>query len=63
LIGTAIAVAGSRLLARLLYGVTAHDPATFAGAALVLLAVSAAACFVPARRATRISPIEALRAD
>ncbi len=61
--GAAMAMAGARLLSGLLYGVTARDPVTFTSAAVVLLAVSAAACLVPARRATRISPVEALRAD
>lgn len=62
-IGGVFAAVGARLMTKLLYGVTAHDPATFAVAILVLLGASAAACLVPARRATRINPVEALRAD
>jgi putative ABC transport system permease protein len=64
-IGLAIGLAASLVLARylqsLLFGVTAHDATVFAGVTVVLLAVAAAACCLPARRATRIDPMEALR--
>ncbi|MEX2262610.1 MAG: ABC transporter permease [Bryobacteraceae bacterium] len=62
-IGAAGAVALSSLLASLLFGVSPGDPWTYAGAAAILLLVAIAAAFVPAFRASRISPITALRAD
>jgi predicted permease len=62
-IGLAAAIAGARLLASLLFGVTAHDPATFAGAGALLMLVSLLAVFIPARRATQVSPVVALRED
>jgi ABC-type antimicrobial peptide transport system permease subunit len=62
-LGAAVAVAATRILAGLLYGVTTRDPATFVGATVVLLIASTAACLVPARRAMMINPVEALRAE
>lgn len=60
-IGLAVALLASRLLASLLYGVTASDPATFAAVAVAVFAVAMLATVLPARRATGIAPVDALR--
>lgn len=60
-IGLGVAYAGSTLLASLLFGVEARDPLTFASVAVFLLIVSVAATLLPARRATRVDPVVALR--
>jgi putative ABC transport system permease protein len=52
-----------RLIASLLFGVLALDPATFALVPTVLLAIEMLACYVPARRATRVNPLIALRGE
>jgi putative ABC transport system permease protein len=62
-IGLAGAVGVSRLLSSFLYSVTPADPATFGGAAVVMVAVAALACFAPARRAARQDPVEVLRME
>jgi putative ABC transport system permease protein len=62
-IGLLIAAAAAPLLSRLLIGVTPHDAVTFAAVPLILLAVSCAACLVPARKSIKVEPIEALRVD
>lgn len=58
LIGALVAM---RVLTSLLFGVSTHDPVTFAGVSFVLLAAAVLACYIPARRATRVDPIIALR--
>ncbi|HKE16411.1 MAG TPA: ABC transporter permease [Kofleriaceae bacterium] len=62
-IGVAGGVAATRLLAGMLYGVGVADPRVFAGAALLLLAVAVVASLGAARRATRVDPMQALRAE
>jgi HAMP domain-containing protein len=61
--GLAGAFASSRLLESWLYGVSPRDTATFAWSAAVMLSLAALACYLPARRATRIDPLVALRTE
>jgi ABC-type antimicrobial peptide transport system permease subunit len=61
--GLACALGLGRFVASQLYGLTPHDPWTMAGVAGLLLTVAAGACWIPARRATRIDPLGALRME
>ena len=61
ILGAVVALAMARTIATLVFGVSVHDPGTFAAASLVLLAVALVACYVPARRAMSVEPMTALR--
>jgi putative ABC transport system permease protein len=63
LAGLSGAVAASHAIAALLFGVSRFDPITYIGVAVLLICVSGIACFVPARRAASVNPVEALRAE
>jgi putative ABC transport system permease protein len=62
-LGLAAAAVGAQLIRSLLFGVSALDPVAFAGAALLFAVVSLAASYIPARRAMRVDPMTALRAE
>jgi ABC-type antimicrobial peptide transport system permease subunit len=61
--GLAAAYAGSRVIESLLFAVSPRDPVVFAATTILLLGVALLACWIPARRASRLNPIEALRTE
>ena len=65
--GAAVGLAGAflltRLLSGLLFGVSARDPATFAGTAVLLTGITLLACWIPARRAAHVDPTRALKVE
>jgi ABC-type antimicrobial peptide transport system permease subunit len=63
LIGVAASLGLTKLMARMLYGVSASDPFTFFGVAILLSLVALAACYIPTRRAMRVDPMVALRCE
>jgi ABC-type antimicrobial peptide transport system permease subunit len=67
LVGTVVGALGAleltQLMQSLVFGMSASDPLTFAVVALVLLLVAALACYIPARRASRMDPLRALRVE
>lgn len=60
-IGVVTALAATRIISTMIYGVTANDPVTFVAVTVLLLAVAFIACYVPAQKATRVDPLVALR--
>jgi putative ABC transport system permease protein len=62
-VGLVLALAGGRLIESLLYGVSSRDPVVIALTTTALLTIAIVACWLPARRAARISPVDGLRAD
>jgi putative ABC transport system permease protein len=60
-LGLGAAAVAARAVSGLLFGVTARDPAVFAGVAVLLGSIALVACYIPARRAARVDPLEALR--
>jgi putative ABC transport system permease protein len=62
-LGSATVLALTRVLTSGLYGISAHDPATYAGVAILILATAVLAVWLPVRRAARVEPITALRSE
>jgi putative ABC transport system permease protein len=63
ILGLLAAVLGTRVLRSMLFGISPADPMTFAAVLILLLAAAACACYLPTRRATRVDPLVALRAE
>jgi ABC-type antimicrobial peptide transport system permease subunit len=63
LIGVFASLGLTRLITKQLFGVSAHDPFTYAGVAALLILVAIAACYFPARRAARVDPMTSLRRE
>jgi ABC-type antimicrobial peptide transport system permease subunit len=63
LAGVVLGVSVSRIIASQIWGVSATDPWTYSAVVVVILVVGVAACLLPARRATQVSPLAALRSD
>jgi ABC-type antimicrobial peptide transport system permease subunit len=61
--GGAAALVLARLMTSILFGVKATDPLTFGGVALLLCAIALLACYIPARRAASVDPMQALRSE
>ncbi|HEY9227242.1 MAG TPA: FtsX-like permease family protein, partial [Gemmatimonadaceae bacterium] len=61
--GIVVGALGSRLLSAMLFGMNPLDPIAYGGVVALLVLVAIAACYVPARRATRVDPLVALKAD
>jgi ABC-type antimicrobial peptide transport system permease subunit len=62
-IGLGAAMLASRALAALLFGVSRLDPLTYLAVSAMLMSISGLACFIPARRAASVNPVDALRAE
>ena len=62
-VGLAVAWPSARLMSSMLFGVSAHDPATYVVVTLLLITVSMFATYIPARRAASVDPVQALRSD
>jgi ABC-type antimicrobial peptide transport system permease subunit len=62
-LGLLAAFGTTRLMTQFLFGVQAHDPLIYIGISVLLCGVAACACWIPARRATRVDPLVALRSE